>query len=48
MDDHFDICRVFKISKFDIARLTSNLKVYCYMLADKTCFSAQCYISDIL
>ena len=22
MDDHFDICRVFEISKFDIARLT--------------------------
>ena len=27
MDDHFDICHVFEISKFDIARLTciSNL-----------------------
>ena len=22
IDDHFDICRVFEISKFDIARLT--------------------------
>ena len=22
MDDHFDLARVFKISKFDIARLT--------------------------
>ena len=22
MDDHFDICREFEISKFDIARLT--------------------------
>ena len=22
MDDHFDICGVFEISKFDIARLT--------------------------
>ena len=22
MDDHLDICRVFEISKFDIARLT--------------------------
>ena len=23
MDDHFDICRVFEISKFDIARCGS-------------------------
>ena len=25
MDDHFDICRVFEISKFDIARLTCTV-----------------------
>ena len=28
MDDHFDICRVFEVSKFDIARLTCNKKGY--------------------
>ena len=27
MDDHFDICRVFEISKFDIARLTCILSL---------------------
>ena len=26
MDDHFDIGRVFEIGKFDITRLTCNLK----------------------
>ena len=28
MDDHFDICRVFEISKFDIARLTCISDIY--------------------
>ena len=32
MDDHFDICRVFKISKFDIARLTCTLKYFIEIL----------------
>ena len=27
MDDHFDICHVFEISKFDIARLTCSVNV---------------------
>ena len=27
MDDHFDICRVFEISKFDIARLTCIIQI---------------------
>ena len=27
MDDHFDICRVFEINKFDIVRLTCKQKI---------------------
>ena len=27
MDDHFDICCVFEISKFDIARLTCTMSL---------------------
>ena len=33
MDHHFDICRVFEISKFDIARLTcKSTKVFLFDL----------------
>ena len=32
MDDHFDICCVFEISKFDIARLTCT---YSYLQPQK-------------
>ena len=28
MDDHFDICRVLEMSKFDIARLTCRIRIY--------------------
>ena len=46
MDDHLDICRVFEISKFDIARLTCILYA-CVLLVKHKTVSKSTASSDI-
>ena len=53
MDDHYDICRVFEISKFDIARLTcikyfSSLCEPCRYLPFRECSGSvvECLTQD--
>ena len=42
MDDHFDICCVFKISKFNIAKLTC-VCLTLYLLGNFSCFFGICW-----